>query len=65
MLFKQSQGDIQNFQIDELFKEKTISQGLITIERPTVLSMKPQDLYQQIKHLAKWRYDFDLPESQS
>jgi hypothetical protein len=48
--------DLQTFSIDELFKEKAISQNLLTIEKPSALSMKPQDLYERIRSIAKWRY---------
>jgi hypothetical protein len=54
--------DLQSFSIDELFKEKSISASLLNIEKPTALSMKPQDLYERIKAIAKWRYQYEMPE---
>ena len=62
MLFKQNQ-DIQNFSIDELFKDQQIAHGLLHIDRPSALSLKPNDLYHRIKEIAVRRYGYELPQS--
>jgi hypothetical protein len=53
---------LQNFSIDELFKESSIAKGILYIEKPEALSMKPADLYTRIKELALKRYGFELTE---
>lgn len=64
MLFK-SHGDVQSFSIGELFKAKDVAASLHRIEQPAALSMKPSDLYQQIKQIAEKRFRYSLPEKQS
>lgn len=64
MLFKQNQ-ELQNFSIDELFKEKSISSNLYVVERPAALSLKPAELYQRIREVALKRFSYELPELQT
>ncbi len=64
MLFRSNQ-DADLFNVDELFKEKSISQNLLTIEKPKALALKPSELYQRIKDIALWRYKYTLPENQT
>lgn len=64
MLFKQNQ-ELQNFSIDELFKDSSIAKGILYIEKPQALSLKPVDLYTKIKELAQKRYGYELPEKQT
>ena len=64
MLFKQSQ-EPANFKMDDIFKNPIISKGLIKIEKPAVLNMKPAELYARIKDIAQKRYGLTLPENQT
>ena len=63
MLFKPQQ-DIQQFSIDELFKEEGVAKSLYKIDLPFSLKMKPSDLYERIKEVAQKRYSHNLPENQ-
>jgi hypothetical protein len=35
------------------------------IEKPSILSKKPIDLYNEIKYVAEKRYRYNLPENQT
>lgn len=54
-----------NFTLDELFKEKSLSTNLFLLQKPTALSLRPQDLYEKIREIALKRYSYQLPESQT
>lgn len=57
--------DVQPFSINELFLNKDVSQSLLKIEQPELLSMKPSQLYEKIKAIAVQRYQYTLlPEKQ-
>jgi len=57
---------LSKFEIDELFKEKSVAKSLIKIERPSVLSMTPKELYEKIKEIVVKRYNYTyLPENQN
>jgi hypothetical protein len=64
VLFKQGEA-VQNFNIDELFMEKSISTGLVKVEQPDALKMTPNDIYKRIREIASKRYGYELPEKQS
>ncbi len=61
MLFKNT--DAADFKIESLFENKALATGLIHIPEPACLSLKPSELYTRIKHIAKVRYGYELPES--
>ena len=63
MLLKQG-SDIQPFFIDGLFIDNQIFKGLLPLEQPKALSLKPSELYSVLRIIAKQRYGFELPERQ-
>lgn len=65
MLLKQGAGDIQPFFIDGLFIDTQIFKGLLPLEQPATLSLKPSELYAKLRIIARQRYGYDLPANQS
>ena len=64
MLLRTSGADIQPFAVEGLFLDTAVFKGLLKIEEPSVLTMKPRDLYAQIRKVALHRYSMELPEKQ-
>jgi hypothetical protein len=46
MLLKTTSGDIQPFAVEGLFIDPSVFKGLLPIEEPDILRLKPFELYQ-------------------
>jgi hypothetical protein len=51
--------------VEGLFIETGVFKGLLPLENPSVLSLKPSELYAKIRTVAKVRYGLELPEMQT
>lgn len=59
------QGDAQPFAVDGLFLDPAVFKGLLPLEEPSILKLKPVEFYAKIREVAKIRYGMDLPAKQS
>lgn len=50
--------------MNELFKTPLLSQGLNRLTTAPALYLTPDQIYSEIKTVAKARYDFELPAKQ-
>lgn len=57
--------DVQPFAVDGLFIDTSVFKGLLPLEEPSVLKLKPREFYAMIRVVAKQRYSMELPERQS
>ena len=64
MLLRASGADIQPFAVEGLFLDANVFKGLLQSEEPSVLTMKPKELYEKIRKVALHRYSLELPENQ-
>jgi hypothetical protein len=65
MLLKTTSGDIQPFAVEGLFIDPSVFKGLLPIEEPEILKLKPSELYDKIRAVVKNRYGLTLPSKQS
>jgi hypothetical protein len=65
MLLKTTSGDIQPFAVEGLFIDPSVFKGLLPIEEPEILKLKPSELYEKIRAVVKNRYGLTLPAKQS
>lgn len=65
MLLKNEGAGVQPFAVEGLFVDQSVFKGLIPLENPEVLSLKPSQLYAKIRVVARQRYGFILPEKQT
>jgi hypothetical protein len=57
--------EVQPFAVDGLFIDMQVFKGLLPIEEPGVLSLKPSEFYARLRIVARQRYGMELPEKQS
>ena len=60
----QSNPDVQPFAVDGLFVDVGVFKCLLPVEEPEVLRMKPSQVYEKLRIIARQRYGVTLPESQ-
>lgn len=67
MFLKQSaaSGETQPFAVEGLFIDPAVFKGLLPLEEPSVLKMKPAEFYAKIGEVAQIRYGIELPQKQS
>jgi hypothetical protein len=65
MLLKNEGAGVQPFAVEGLFVDQSVFKGLIPLENPEVLSLKPSQLYAKIRVVARQRYGYILPEKQT
>lgn len=51
--------------MEGLFIDSGVFKGLLPLETPAVLRLKPSELYSKIRKVAQIRYGYDLPEKQT
>ena len=64
ILFKSNEAmlnDNQSLQIEDLFAQPIISNSLLRLIPPAFMSLTPRQLYDQIKEIAKAKFNFNLP----
>ena len=63
MLLKQggANPDIQPFAVEGLFVDAAVFKGLLPIEEPAILRVKPTEFYENIRTVSKQRYGLELP----
>lgn len=59
ILFAQNQ-NIEEFEVNEIFMEPSISLSVVKSPESPVLSMTPRHFYQEIRALAEKRYNYTL-----
>ncbi len=62
MFLKQGAGETQPFAVEGLFIDTSVFKGLLPLEEPAVLKMKPGEFYSKIKEIAEIRYGIQLPK---
>jgi hypothetical protein len=66
MFLKQSAGsEAQPFAVEGLFLDPAVFKGLLPIEEPAILKLKPSEFYEKIREVAQIRYGMELPKRQS
>ena len=66
MFLKQgASGEAQPFAVEGLFIDPAVFKGLLPLEDPAVLKMKPSEFYAKIREVAQIRYGYELPKNQS
>jgi hypothetical protein len=65
MLLRQGGADIQPFEIDGLFIDAQIFKGLLPLEEPATLTLKPSELFAKLRIVSRQRYGLELPVRQS
>lgn len=65
MFLGQTQGEVLPFAVEGLFIDTSVFKGLLPLEEPSVLTLKPKEFYAKIRTVAKQRYSLELPEKQS
>lgn len=48
--------------IDSIFKNKQVANQLLKLEVPGHLSLKPSNVAHKMQEIAKYRYNYELPE---
>ena len=63
MLLKQGAAgtEIQPFAVEGLFIDTAVFKGLLPLDNPAVLQLKPSELYEKIRIVARQRYGLVLP----
>lgn len=56
------QEELEEFKIGDLFSLPIISTGLYRLYLPRGLTLKPSEIYAEIREVAKARFGHDLPE---
>lgn len=54
--------DHEEFKVTDLFSLPIISTGLYRLYEPKGLSLKPSEIYAEVRAIAKARFSHDLPE---
>ena len=66
MFLKQGvSGETQPFAVEGLFIDPAIFKGLLPLEEPAILKMKPSEFYTKVRDIANIRYGMELPQKQS
>ena len=69
VLFKnienQNNKEQDDFKVDDLFKSSILSNGLNRLVPPSGLNITPDELYNEIKNIAKLRFSFECPKNLS
>ena len=66
MFLKQGvSGETQPFAVEGLFIDPAVFKGLLPLEDPAILKMKPSEFYAKIREVSNIRYGMELPQKQS
>mmetsp|Transcript_1191 Transcript_1191/g.1573 ORF Transcript_1191/g.1573 Transcript_1191/m.1573 type:complete len:124 (-) Transcript_1191:1386-1757(-) len=67
ILFKQNEqigGMEDEFNLDDLFSQSVLATGLHRMLPPAFFNITPRQIYEQVKEIAKCKFDFELPVEQ-
>ena len=56
--------NLDEFQIDDLFSQTVLSQGLHRLMPPSFYNITPREIYEQVKEIAKAKFGHELPAEQ-
>ena len=54
-------GNSEEFNVEDLFSQPVLSNGLHRLLAPAFMSITPREIYEQVKEIALVKFGYELP----